>query len=92
MVEVPDTIPGVTADAHERRRDFFLSELEVLAWIGPADAAMISEQHGIRSEDETVRRLQAAVGLSLVHLEGDGRYALTDGGYTALREAIDGES
>jgi hypothetical protein len=83
---------GVTAEMHESSRDVFIQELEVLVWIGPADPAMIAAQHGVRSEVETLRRLEVARGLSLVRVQTDGRYALTDAGYTVLREVIDGES
>jgi hypothetical protein len=72
--------------------DLVIRELEVLAWIGPADPAMIAAQHGVRSEAETLQRLKVASGLSLVRVGSDGRYALTDEGYTLLAGAIDGES
>lgn len=88
----PSTMSGVSADASETRRDVFIQELEVLAWIGPADSAMIAAQHGIRSEEDTIRRLELARAQSLTRVQTDGRYALTDDGYSVLRDAVDGES
>jgi hypothetical protein len=80
------------SDVREMSAIDLLAELEVLAWIGPAGAAMIAEQHDVRSADATALRLQACARTGLVQLADDGRYSLTDDGYAALRRAIDGES
>lgn len=78
-------------EALEWTRDQLLTELEMLAWIGPADAATIGEQYGDYDRERLQRRMACAAAYSLVVSDPTGRWTMTDEGWTMLRDATDGE-